>query len=98
MLEVSLTHSLTILLDQMAYFCFNADEAENSDPRRSGRLEIEEWVTQYPDTNVAVIISAHASDNGLLAHAYASDTLKNTRSTRTAWDLTPCKVSSIKTS
>lgn len=82
---------------QVTYCCFNA---ENGDPRRSGRQKITDWIDKYPDTNVAVIISAHSSDKGLLAHAYqapqSAKTPTKADETLTPWDLTPSEVSAVK--
>lgn len=74
--------------------------AESDDPRRIGRLGIENWVKRHPNTNVTVVISAHSSAEGLLAHAYpaakSSKTPQNAGESCTPWDVTPSKVSTVE--
>jgi len=50
------------------------------DGLRAHRLTIDQWFTKYPNSDVAVILSAHSTHHGEIVHQFAKSNLRYAKS------------------
>jgi hypothetical protein len=60
---------------------------QGEDGIRSKRLMIEQWMLKYPNSDVAMILSAHSTYDGQLVHQFAQSDFR--------YPIAPKRVSSL---